>query len=589
MSVDALYKEGKEALQANDVAAAVSKFETVVSLEPAHDRAYHFLAEIKLSQGDADTALAYAQKAVGAAPEQAAHYNQLGLSLMRLGRLSEAERAFGAAVARNPDLYVSRMNMGVAQVGQEKYLNARKTFESLIQVRPDDAAVLSKLGPVLAKLGRIDDALECLDKAWQLDPNSFECANNRLRVLNYGTKYSLADVWAQTKCYWSLVDRKGPRQEPYTHLPDTAASPKSPLRVGYVSADFRIHPVGLLFKSVLQTHDPNNVFPALYSNNTVEDDITVSLKTDCALWRNISGLTDSEAAQIIHEDKIDILVDLSSYTDGGRLKIFKQKPAPLQMTWLGFVATTALKEIDYIVADNHVLPPEHEPYYAEQPARLPHCLWCFAPPKNAAAFPQTRPSQMSPVTFGCFNSISKINADLVKTWSRILDQVPDSRLLIKYAYLSDADLADSVQEVFADNGIRPERLTILGKTSYEDHMAAYNTIDVALDSFPYNGTMTTLESLWMGVPVITRCGNTWASRVGKSLLSTIGLDEFVTASEGDYIERAVSLANDTSARAHWHGTLRQRLESSPVCDVTGFTRNLERLYHSAWTTWCSSA
>ena len=324
----------------------------------------------------------------------------------------------------------------------------------------------------------------------------------------------------------------------------------------------------------------------MYSNSETEDDVTHSLRGASNEWRPIADQSDDDVVRRIQRDKIDILVDLSGHSDGHRLEVFRRKPAPVQMTWLGYVATTGLKEIDYILADSFTLPTSEESFFTEAPLRLSHTHFIFQPPETSPSIQSPPMMKHSGITFGCLNNIRKLNEDVIGVWSRILHAVPGSRMIIKYPQLSVDYIADSVKEFFYRNGFEEEQLILLGQTSHGEHLAAYNLIDIALDPFPYSGTMTTLETLWMGVPVITLDGTRWPSRVGTSILSTIGLPDMIAKTPSDYIEIAVTLARNKDELSSLRRNMRIMLKSSPLCDTNRFTRTLENLFQDAWKTWC---
>ena len=286
---------------------------------------------------------------------------------------------------------------------------------------------------------------------------------------------------------------------------------KKPLTIGYISADFWAHTIGRFFLPILSALKTLDVQTILYSNSPVEDDVSAFLRSVSTAWRSIADVSDEAVCEQIQKDGIDILIDLSGHTDGHRLDVFRRKPAPVQMTWLGYVATTGIPEIDYIITDDMVLPENAETYFVEKPLRLPHSYYCFDPPQTAPALTPPPCLKTSNITFGSFNNITKMNDEIYSIWREILSGVPGSRLLIKAPQLSDDFVASSVRSQLERCDVDSNSVVLLGKTSREDHMAMYNSVDIALDPFPYGGGMTTLEALWMGVPVVTLLGDRWVS------------------------------------------------------------------------------
>ena len=587
MNGNEIYSAAEVAQKNSDFPTAISKYESLLTGNDWNHPAAQNLFDLYLQTGDLTSASKLAARATDLFPKEAAYQNQLGLALFGLERFDEAEKAFERTLALRPDLTAPAVNIAVIQSKQNGLGKSLKTLRAILSKNPNDYLALLNCGVVLSKLGRSEEALAYLDNALEQDPESFECAQNRIGLINYVEEHSMAYFYEQASAFWRIKNINAAAIEPYRHVRSENQGENRPLRIGFVSADFKNHPVGRLLEPVLKAHDKKKIHTTLYSNFALEDEFTKTIRSVCDVWCEIVFQSDAEAAQTIYGDKIDILVDLSGHTAGNRLGVFQYKPAPVQMTWLGFVATTGLKEIDYIITDQHVLPVENEPYFSERPLRLKNSLLCYQPSANENQSNLLRTSTHSGVAFGCFNRVEKLNKKLILMWSQILASVSGSRLMIKHAHLSDEDIASWVTDLLIDGGIDAERITLRGATSYQEHLATYDEIDITLDTYPYAGTMTTLESLWMGVPVVSLFGDTWASRVGKSVLTTVGLPDLIAGSEQDYIDKAVALARDADARATLRRSMRARMESSPLLDVTQFTRELEQTYLAAWQAWTS--
>ena len=587
MSNNETYSAAEIDQKNSDLPTAISKYESLLTGKNWHHPAAQNLFDLYLQTGDLASAFKLATRAAELFPIEAAYQNQLGLSLFAMERFDEAEKAFERTLALHPDLTAPAVNIAVIQSKQNSLGKALKALRAILSNNPNDYLALQNCGVVLSKLGQSEEALIYLDTALKQEPGSFECVQNRIGLINYVEKYSSAYFYEQAMAFWRIKNRSAASIEPYRHARLESQGESKPLRIGFVSADFKNHPVGRLLEPVLKAHDKKKIHTTLYSNLALEDEFTKTIRSVCDVWCEIVFQSDSEAAQTIYDDKVDILVDLSGHTAGNRLGVFQYKPAPVQMTWLGFVATTGLKEMDYIITDQHVLPVENELYFSETPLRLENSLLCYQPSANANQSNPLRAPTYSGVTFGCFNRVEKLNKKLILMWSQILASVSGSRLMIKHAHLSDEDIASWVTDLLIDGGIDAERITLRGASSYQEHLATYDEIDITLDTYPYAGTMTTLESLWMGVPVVSLFGDTWASRVGKSVLTTVGLPDLIAGSEQDYIDKAVALARDADARATLRRSIRARMESSPLLDVTQFTRELEQTYLAAWQAWTS--
>jgi predicted O-linked N-acetylglucosamine transferase (SPINDLY family) len=308
------------------------------------------------------------------------------------------------------------------------------------------------------------------------------------------------------------------------------------------------------------------------------------MSQDCKVWHNITGQSDEEVAQRIRSERIDILVDLSGHTSGNRLRVFARKPAPVQVSYLGYANTTGLPVIDYRLTDAHADPPGMtEGLNVEKLWRLPGCAWCFAAPEGA---PEVKEREEGPITFGCFNAFAKMNPKIVAMWARLLGQVSGSRLVLKSAGAGAESSRGQVMRQFAELGIAGDRVEMLGwMDKPQRHLETYHRIDVALDTFPYHGTTTTCEALWMGAPVVTLAGRSHVSRVGVSLLSAVGLEELVAGDEEEYVSIAAALASDMGWLAALRAGLRQRMQASALMDAAGFAANVESAYREMWKKW----
>jgi protein O-GlcNAc transferase len=357
--------------------------------------------------------------------------------------------------------------------------------------------------------------------------------------------------------------------------------PQRRLRVGYVSPDFARHPRTVFFRALAREHDSREVEQFYYSTTQREDRVTAEFRAIAGEgWRDIRNLSDEQAANLIREDRIDILVDLAGHCGAHRLAVFAHKPAPIQFTWLGWPDTTGLAAIDYRITDALADPPgwtEH--LHSEELVRLPGCFLCYAPPEDLPE-PGPLPARANGyVTFGSFHNFLKISRNTAWTWARILQAVPDSRLVLKHAGGDSGALA-RLHAVFEHHGIARHRIEI------QPHKADYQGIDIGLDPYPYNGTTSTCESLVMGVPIVTLAGRTHVSRMGASLLTQIGLTDWIASSEDEYVAKAAAFAADLDTVSRLRGELRARVTDSPLGDAAAFARNMERAYRDAWTRWC---
>jgi predicted O-linked N-acetylglucosamine transferase (SPINDLY family) len=349
--------------------------------------------------------------------------------------------------------------------------------------------------------------------------------------------------------------------------------------VGFVSPDLGRHPVGYLLVRVLENLGLETI---CYSDRVAQDDMTCRLQAAATQWRDVLGLSDERLAEQIRADAVDILFDLAGHTAHNRLLALARKPAPIQITWLGYVGTTGLAAMDYILADRYEIPPESEVYYREKVLRLPDGYVCFDAPEEAPPVGPLPAMAQGGVTFGCFNNLAKITPQAMRVWAEILRRVPQSRLVLKYRGLEGEGFRRELLERLAAERIDAARVELLGRSPRRELLADYNRIDLALDPFPYSGGLTTCEALWMGVPVVTCPGETFASRHALSHLSNAGLTETIAHDLDEYVELAVALAGDLPRLAGLRAGLRQRMAASPLCDAERFVDNLASLLQDVW-------
>jgi predicted O-linked N-acetylglucosamine transferase (SPINDLY family) len=369
---------------------------------------------------------------------------------------------------------------------------------------------------------------------------------------------------------------------------DRDPDPERVLRVGLVSGDLCYHPVGFFAEGVVSALASRADRLALFAYPTCirTDEISERIKANCRGWHPVAGLSDEYMANRIRADGIDILIDLSGHTAYNRLPVFAWKPAPVQVSWLGYFATTGVAAIDYFVADPWTLPVSEEINFTEKVWRLPETRLCFTPP-DAAVVVSPLPALVNGyVTFGCFNNLSKMNDKVVALWARVMDAVPGSRLFLKARQLTEASVRKSIAERFAAHGIDEGRLILEDYVPRENYLAAYQRVDLALDPFPYTGGTTTAEALWMAVPVLTLAGERFISRQGVGLLMNAGLPDWIASDPDDYVARALAHASDLPRLAALRGNLRAQVLASPVYDAARFAKHFEAALRGMWQHWC---
>jgi len=410
----------------------------------------------------------------------------------------------------------------------------------------------------------------------QLDSRYTQAHSNLLRDLQHLPDITPEQLLAEHQNWWNL---HGKPIVPQQHQRRT---PHKPLRVGFVSPDLRNHAVAIFIAPLFEHHDKTNFHFTAYSEAAAEDEVSAKLKSWVQLWRPIRGHRDDLVAQQIAADQIDILIDLAGHTSNNRAPLFTQKPAPIQISYLGYPCTTGLPTIDYRITDAQADPPGlTEPHYTEKLLRLPRCAWCFRPIDDSPDVNDLPALTAGHITFGSFNNFAKANDAVLAAWAAVLNRVPNSRLILKSNGLAEPTVQSHIHQIFGRHNISPDRLTMLDKNpDIAQHLARYHDIDIALDTFPYNGTTTTCEALWMGIPVICIAGNKHMSRVGVSLLHAIGLDDLIARDTTHFTEIAADLANDLPRLADLRRTLRARMLQSALRDETAFTRDFESLLQS---------
>ena len=547
---------------------------------PEHPFAWKVLAVVLKLTGRLSESLIPGQKSVQLEPRDAEAHNNLGIILQELNKLDEAEVNLRRAIVLKPDYAEAYYNLGIALKELGKLKEAEESYKQAIALKPEYAEAYNNMGELLKQPGRLDEALVSYNKAIEIKINYSEAYSNRNFCLNYSSLWSPLFIYKQHLEFEKQFGKF--KVESSLNLPFKKISGER-LRIGYVSADFKIHSVAFFFEPLLNNHSSHIVETFCYYNNNVIDATTKRLMTACDHWRPIFGINDQNVINLIKKDKIDILVDLSGHTAGNRLLVFTEKPSPVQVTWLGYPNTTGLSSIDYRLTDIIADPiGEADKLNSETLLRLPNGFQCYQGNEDIPISIELPQKRLEKITFGSFNNISKITTTVIKTWSKILLAIPTSRLVIKLPKLDDNKFY--YNELFIQEGISRERIEFYQPTpSIEEHLSLYNTIDICLDPFPYNGATTTCEALWMGVPVITLLGNNHVGRVGASILTNIGLTDFIAHDIKDYIDLAVKMSANTKVIKELRVGLRERMQKAPLCDALSFASDIEMAYQDMWS------
>jgi predicted O-linked N-acetylglucosamine transferase (SPINDLY family) len=554
-----------------------------LALDPLQPQAFNNLATTLRALGRLDEAEAACRQALTLHPGFAEATFNLGCVLQSRDRTAEAEAAYRQTLALSPGYEKAAYNLATTLDRPGHLADAEKAYRQILAQNPQHASAAMNLGNLLHNASRFDEADEQYRQAMGVSSHKASGHANLLLNAQYRPGVTAAGLFA-AHCQWGQQ-----HADPLTATAMPAANspePDRPLRLGLVSADLGRHPVGYFLASTLETLN-RELFPVYcYSDRTTEDDLSQRIQATAHTWRRTAKLSHDALAEQIQADGIDMLFDLAGHMAGNRLLLFARRPAPVQITWIGYPGTTGLSAIDYLLADRHHVPPGAEQFCQEQVLRMPEGYVCYAPPDDAPPIGPQPAVAAGYVTFACFNKPAKINVELAALWAQILDRLPTARLLLKYPGLDDPTMQARYRQMFRDVGVAAERLELSGESSHKELLDCYNRVDVALDTRPYSGGLTTCEALWMGVPVITWPGATFAGRHALSHLSSAGLEGTIATSGEDYVARAVAWASDLERLAELRATLRARMLAAPLCNAPRFAAEFQRLLRRIWRAWC---
>ena len=600
---------------------AIKPLQKLTELQPNNAQVFFKLAFVYKEIGQISQAIDSLQQAIKLQPNHPIAYNNLGFLYREKGQLSQAENCFQQAIKQKPEYLEAYNNLGEVYREKGELNQARKYFQQAIKINPNHAQGYYNLGNVYRDANNLSEGIKLYHKAIEIDHNYFQALNN------LGNLYKQAgDVTEAIKFYQQAIKIKADYVPSWDNLlfclhyssnyqpleiynqhqgwAETLANPllqekpsysnninqERRLRIGYVSGDFKTHSVAYFLESLLKNHDHNQFEIICYSNTKKTDATTERLRELADKWRDIYSLKDEQVAALIREDVIDILIDLSGHTEGNRLLVFARKPAPIQVTYLGYPNTTGLNAIDYRFTDVWADTKRKNDYlHSEKLVYLPHGFLCYQPLDNSPQVDALPALSNNYITFGCFNNLPKVTPELISYWAEILKALPTSKLILKSKSLSDTATRKYFQQLCQQHKINPQQIEMIGWIADKNqHLSLYNQIDIALDTFPYHGTTTTCEALWMGVPVITLAGKSHVSRVGVSLLSSVRLEDFIAYSVDDYIQKAIALANNQKQLQQLRANLRQQMLNAPLTNGKLITKSIEDAYGNMWKHWCQS-
>ncbi|EDY18112.1 Tetratricopeptide TPR_2 repeat protein [Chthoniobacter flavus Ellin428] len=574
-------------LDCGELEESASQLETARQLQPGNADIHFNLGNTRSRQKEWEPAMDAYRQALQLNPRYLKAWLNLGMALHSANRPEEAIAMYQEARRVLPFEYSLAANLGNLLGAQCRLDEAIEAYQAAVELAPQSFVTLNNLAILLKDRGEIAESLNVLRQSLAVEANA-DVHSNLIFNLHFDPDAAPSAI-EEEKRLWNAHFAVPLRSARLPHVRDR--SPERRLRVGYVSADLRNHVVGRTLLPIFEAHDPTQVECVCYASGQT-DAVSQRFQAKAHLWRDMEHWSDDQLTEQIRTDGIDILVDLSLHTAYHRLTVFARRPAPVQVSWLGYPGSTGVETIDHWLTDRFLSPPDLDlPENADGPIRLPDAWCCYPAPESSPEVTDLPSARTGQITFGCFNNFSKINERVLQLWARILQGVPDSRLIL---LLKTGAHREKTLEAIQRHGIAAERLVFHDyepaslERSASHFLQRYAQVDIALDPFPYNGMTTTCDALWMGVPVIALRGTLGISRASFSLLANLGLPEYAVASEDEYCETAVALAGDRDRLAHLRGTLRDRVMRSPLLDPARFARHLEAAYREMWGDWCRS-
>ncbi len=579
--VEATFNLGLVHLDRGDPGAALPYLGRAAEQRPGVLVVQRAYARALVRAGQVDEGLARFRSTLGLAGGSTETHLEF-FSLLELhGRHAEAEAIASSLVAEHPTLAEAHVRLGQALAQKDENDAALACFQRAVELDPTHAAARRGSALTLLELGCLEEAIPELERAVELDPAVERPHSNLVFYAAFSPAHDAARILEAARRFDERHTRPlAARRQPHENDP----SPDRRLRIGYVSPELRDHSQRLFTLPVLREHDHERFEIVCYSSTRPEDAWTDRLRDFADAWHDVANMSNEKLAAQIRDQRIDVLVDLTMHMSGQRLKLFAEKPAPVQMAWLAYPGTTGVGGIDYRLTDPHLDPPAGPLPYSEQSLWLPSTFWCYDPASTEPAANELPALSNGYVTFGCLNNFLKVNRGVLELWARVLQALPTSRLLL----LAPSERARAFAlRVLESNGVDPGRVELTGLAWRKDYLRTYHRIDVALDCVPYNGHTTSLDAFWMGVPVVSLVGQTVVGRAGLCQAQNLALPELAVDTAQEFVARSVELAADLPRLATLRRRLRSRLETSPLMDARSFTRALEAAYREAWERWCS--
>jgi protein O-GlcNAc transferase len=560
---------------------AVQAFARAITIAPNFALALSNLGKLYVQLGRVNEAVTAHRHCLYHEPERASHHTDLGNALLAREEWDAALESFLRSLALDAGSAEARLGMGLAQAGRGNHEAAVQEFAQAAKDHPALLAAHHNLALALFKCGRLEEAVDASRAAVARDPGNAKAHANLIFLLDLDPRVDLAKAQAERR-RWNDRHARAAVVAPYANNAD----PDRRLRVGYVSGDLKAHSAAEALAPVILGYSAD--FDVVcYSQACKPDDVTDRFRRAAFLWREAWQMNDDELEASIRADAIDILVDLSGFTDGNRLAVFARKPAPVQVQAWGYPLGSGMPAMDYLLSDPVLIPEQDRHLFAERIHDLPGFM-PFAVPAEGPALAPPPVEANGFITFGSMNRLTKINHEVLRAWAEILVKVPDARLLAKDPGFDDERARARIRGYLAEHGIAADRVELRGSTARRQHLSAYGAVDIALDTFPQSGGITTFESLWMGVPVITLAGDRPQGRASASILKTLGIDQTVAADHDEYVALAVAWARDKQRLHTMRAQLRDRLRRSAFCDHIAYCAAVEVAYREFWTRWCGN-
>ena len=578
ISSKAWYNRGNTLLDLNRLDQALASYNKAISINPSYAEAWANRGIIFDELKNYEQSLASYDKAISIMPEFAEAWVNRGNTLQELENYEQSLASYDKAISINPELAEAWANRGNILHILRQYDESLACYEKAISINSEYAEAWSDRGNLLSDMGLGVLAEASHRNAISCNPNYLYAYSNLLFILNYRESQNPNAALSEANIYGSIVSKMS--MPKFNNWNFEFQSKK--LKIGFVSADLRNHPVGYFIEGLIECLDASQFELYAFPSASFKDELTDRIRPFFTDWTPIYGVSDLNAATLIYDKKIHVLIDLSGHTANNRLPVFSYRPSPVQVSYLGYFATTGLPEMDYFLGDIHMFPDSDAMYFTENVWKLPETWLCLKPPNFQLPISVLPAQSNGFVTFGSFSNLSKMNDRVVATWASVLNKMPSSKLLIKSKQLGDAAYIEVIKKRFENCGVNNERLILEGSDSREAYLKAYNRVDLVLDTFPYPGGTTSVDALWMGVPVLTINGDRFLSNLGKSIAINAGNSYWIAKDLGEYVQKAVEISSDLKRLEEVRKTLRERVLKSPLFDCDRFAKNFGEALWGMW-------